>query len=326
MQAMSMIKAMVLSISKVSMFAVLGLALFLTAGKLAAQEAPANDAPPPQESGDQNVVQQAPMTTPPRSVPATSPLNVPSTTSVPDLVVIPAGTMVVVRIDEYLSSDRNQVGDRFTGVLQQPIVVNGWVVARRGQVVFGDVQVAEKAGRVKGVSKLGIELTDLTAVDGQQVGIYTEIWKYSAGTSHGQDATTIGTATAVGAVIGAIAGEGKGAAIGAGSGAAAGVATVLLTRGRPTVIEPETQVSFRLTEPFQINTTQSKQAYLPVTQTDFDGGRTERRPHPATASYPPQTCGPYFAPCYELPVVIGVGYYGGGYGWGHGGWRGGPRW
>jgi hypothetical protein len=81
----------------------------------------------------------------------------------------------------------------------------------RGQVVMGQVQLAQKAGRVKGVSQLGVELTDLTLVDGQQVPILTELWKASAGTSHGQDAATVGTTTALGAAIGAAADWGTGA-------------------------------------------------------------------------------------------------------------------
>src|SRR6266850_4246915 len=82
--------------------------------------------------------------------------------AVPETLMVPAGTIVMVRINEFLSSDRNQVGDQFTGELEQPIVVNGWVVARRGQIVTGQVMAAQKAGRVKGVSQLGVELTDLT--------------------------------------------------------------------------------------------------------------------------------------------------------------------
>ncbi len=53
--------------------------------------------------------------------------------------------------------------------LAQPLVVNGLVVARRGQTVIGTVENAEKAGRVKGVSKLGLGLAQLTLVDGQLI-------------------------------------------------------------------------------------------------------------------------------------------------------------
>src|SRR5207249_1751550 len=123
--------------------------------------------------------------------------------SVPGTLTVPAGTILLVRVNDYLSSDRNQIGDHFTAVLENPLVVNGWVVARRGQVLVGQVKEARKAGRIKGTSELGVELTDLTVVDGRQVPILTELSKGSGGTSHGQDAATIGTTTGLGALIGA---------------------------------------------------------------------------------------------------------------------------
>ena len=192
--------------------------------------------------------------------------NAAPATPPPAMLTIPAGTVLAVRMNEYLSSDRNSVGDKISATLQQPIVVNGFVVARRGQTLVGQVEAAEKAGRVKGTSQLGLELTDMTMVDGQSRPILTELWKGSGGTSHGADAATIGGTTALGAAIGSVADWGRGAAIGAGAGAAAGIGAVLLTRGRPTVIPPETLLTFRLTEPVTIDTTQAAQAFMPVSQ------------------------------------------------------------
>jgi len=232
----------------------------------------------------------------------------------PALLTIPAATVLVIRINEPLSSDHNQVGDRFTGVLEQPIVVNGWVVARRGQTVIGQVKSVQKAGRVKGVSQLGVELTDLTLVDGQQAPILTELWKGSGGTSHGADAATIAGGTALGAIIGSAADWGRGASIGAGAGAVAGIGAVLLTRGRPTILEPESQLTFRLIDPVKVDTTHSQQAFLPVSQEDFEGGRGERprlRLAGGYYGYGPGPCG-YYYPCYFAPGYVGI--YGG-YGW-----------
>ena len=242
----------------------------------------------------------------------------------PAQLTIPASTVLIMRLNEPLSSDRNQVGDQFSGVLEQPIVVNGWVVARRGQIVMGQVKSVQKAGRVKGVSQLGVELTDLTLVNGEQAPILTELWKGSGGTSHGADAATIGGGTALGAIIGSAADWGRGAAIGAGAGAAAGIGAVLLTRGRPTILEPESQLSFRLVDPVKVDTTHSQQAFLPVSQEDFGGGRGERpRLYPVRGygGYGPYApCG-YSYPCYYGPAFVGVysgfGWWGPGF-YGHG--------
>ena len=72
--------------------------------------------------------------------------------------------MIPVRLTEWLSSDKNQSGDQFSATLEQPLVANGWVVAVRGQIVTGRVAQVKKAGRVSGVSQLGVELSELTLV------------------------------------------------------------------------------------------------------------------------------------------------------------------
>jgi hypothetical protein len=298
------------SISRVA--GVLALALSLSAGAYAQeqQDQPqgdqpqrTQDAPPrptyapqdadkPPYSHDRSAAQNA-QNAPPPSAPAPA-------QAVPSTLTVPAGTVLVIRTNDFLSTDRNQVGDQFTATLDQPLIVNGWVIARRGQTIVGKVKDVRKAGRIKGTSELGVELTDLTVVDGNQVPILTELWKGSGGTSHGQDSATIGTTTGLGAAIGAAADWGTGAAIGAGAGAAAGIAAVLLTRGRPTIVPPETLLSFRLVDPVRIDTTQSQQAFLPVNQEDYESGRRGYRGGPRVAGgYP----GPY-------PYVYPYGYYG----------------
>ena len=238
----------------------------------------------------------------------------------PALLTIPKGTVLIIRLNEPLSSDHNQVGDQFSGVLDRPIVVDGWVVARRGQTVMGQVKFVKKAGRVKGVSQLGVDLTDVTLVNGEQAPILSELWKASGGTSHGADAATIGGTTAFGALIGSAADWGTGAAIGAGAGAVAGIGAVLLTRGRPTILEPESQLTFRLVDPVKVNTTHSQQAFVPVSQEDFENGRGPRpgmRAGNGYYGYPgygPVPCGyGYTYPCYYYPGYS-FGFYTG-YGW-----------
>jgi hypothetical protein len=263
-----------------------------------------------------------------RATPPSGSANPQPTQPLPPTLTIPAGTLLSVRVNEFLSSDKNQIGDRLTATLDRPIVVNGWVVARRGQVVSGQVTVATKAGRVKGTSQLGLELTDLTIVDGQSLPILTEMWKASAGTSHGADAATIGGTTALGAAIGAAADWGRGAAIGAGAGAAAGIGAVLLTRGRPTEIAPETPLTFRMVDPVKVDTKQSAQSFAPVTQRDYDSGRGSHQGPRYAGAYPPPPppyyYGPYYGypfyayPAYPYPYPY-VGFYGG-WGW-HRGWR-----
>jgi hypothetical protein len=221
----------------------------------------------------------------------------------PQTLTLPAGTVIRVRTDEWISTDRNVIGDNFSGALDQPIVVNGWVVARRGQAQTGHVSLVKK-GHGGGASELGVDLPELTLVDGQQLPLQTQLFQTSGGTNHGQDAAIIGSTTGFGALIGAIAGRGTGAAIGAGVGATAGIIGVMSTQGRPTVISPETVLSFKLQAPVTISTDKSQFAFQPVTQQDYDSRGQQNRPRMVRPGPPPA---PYYGP-YAYPYAYGYGY------------------
>ena len=221
----------------------------------------------------------------------------------PPLTMKP-GTMLMVRINQPLSSDHSHVSDVFSATLTQPAIVLGIVVARYGQSVAGQVVEAKKAGRVSGVSRLGITLTSLTLVDGQTVPIQSQLLVREGPTSLGRDAATITGTTGLGAAIGAAAGWGKGAAIGAAAGAAAGTIGVLLTRGYPTVVEPETLLTFQVTAPVTIETNNSPQAFRFVEPADYPSAQTPSQqvpayPAPAPLAYPYPYYVYYASPYYS---------------------------
>lgn len=170
----------------------------------------------------------------------------------PKTVTIPAGTLLTVRIDETLASDRNQTGDTFRATLEQPLVVDGYVIAERGARVEGRIAEIDTGGRVRGLARMSLELVRLTTADGQRIRLHTETFAKEAERSRGKDAAKIGAAAGIGAAIGAIAGGGKGAAIGAAVGGAAGTGGVMATRGEPVRLPAETRLSFRLSQPVTI--------------------------------------------------------------------------
>ncbi len=271
--------------------AALALALGLTALPLRAGQNPEN-------------------TTSPATATEAPPVQGPSDAQVPAKLTLPAGTYILMRTSDYLSSNRDKAGELFHGELAEPLVVNGWVVARRGQTVIGRVDAAKKAGRIRGVSQLGVSLTQLILVDGQQISVQTQLRRTSGGTSHGADAEAVGTTTGLGAIIGAAANGGEGAGVGALIGAGAGLAGVLLTRGRPAIIPPESELTFELQSPVTFSTAASGVAFRPVRQSDYSSRDTAPALHHRPRFVPP---GPYCPACGYPP------YYGP---WGWLGWGG----
>jgi hypothetical protein len=274
------------------------------------QDQQAAPPPPPDQSGPlppapaPRYQQPAP---PPQQYARVRPANL------PDALTIPAGSVIQVRTSDWLSSDHNKSGDEFIATLAQPIVVDGWVVMRRNQNIIGHVTNATRAGRVKGVSKLQLELSQLTLVDGQLVPVQTTLLNASAGTSNGRDAAAIGVTTGTGAAIGAAAAGGPGAAIGAGAGFVASVAGVLLTRGKPTIIPPEDVLTFRLENPVTISTVRSNVAFRPVNAQDYAQARPAGPRPRLVRPYPPPPYGyayPYYGPYPYGPYPAYYGYYG----------------
>jgi hypothetical protein len=188
---------------------------------------------------------------------------------IPPMLALPAGTLIQIRINNELSSEHNQAGDRFSATLEQPLIANGWVVARRGQLLTGRVATVKKAGRISGTSQLGVEIVELTFVDGQILPVHTSLLQSNGGTTYGRDTGTIVTTTGLGAIIGGATEGGGGAAVGAGIGAGAGILAVLTTRGRPTIIFPESMLTFRLEAPLEISTERGQIAFQPAGQSDY---------------------------------------------------------
>lgn len=237
----------------------------------------------------------------------------PNMEPIPPKLTIKAGTFVTVRLNEILSSDRSMVGDAFTATLAKPIVVNGVVVAQRGQNVTGRVTEVKKSGHFGATSRLGVQLIELPVVDGQQLPIQSELITRNGTSSTGRDVAGVAATTGVGAAVGAGVNGGVGAGVGAGAGLIVGAAGVLLTRGNPTVIYPETALTFRVTQDVTISTEHSAQAFRYVQPSDYDEPaqpRLARRPPPPRPAYYgyPYYAYPYY-PYYWGPSLY-FGYWG----------------
>jgi len=163
-------------------------------------------------------------------------------------IVIPRGTPINVRLATSLSTDSNSLGQEFTAYLMEPLVANGFVVAKRNALVKGIIVELKKAGRVRGVSSLSLRLVEIKSTNGTTIDIKTEVLKIEGKTTRGSDIAKILGGAATGAALGAITGSKRTAVEGAGAGAALGTTAVLATRGKSLELPVETVLKFHLTE------------------------------------------------------------------------------
>ncbi len=169
----------------------------------------------------------------------------------PPAVTIPAGTEIVVRLADSLSSARNRRGDTFLATLAEPLIVDNYVVAPKDSKLRGRVVAARESGHLKTPADLAITLTSLQ-VGGESYRIETTDYGRRARGHAKHDAKWIAGLAGGGALLGALIGHGKGAAIGAGIGGGAGTATAYATGKKDIYFPAELRVRFRLEQPVTV--------------------------------------------------------------------------
>jgi len=160
---------------------------------------------------------------------------------------VPAGTAVIVTLDQSVSSKDARVGQKVDGSVAQDVAVNGKTVIPKGSKVSLSVASAQASGHLKTPAKLWLKIDSIT-VRGNAYTVSSR-WSGQTGPSHNKrNIIAIGGGTALGATIGALAGGGKGAAIGAAAGAGAGTAGAAMTGKKDINFPAETKLRFTLKE------------------------------------------------------------------------------
>jgi len=217
---------------------------------------PQQATPPPNAPAlGAETAQQSPVTPAPSPGPKRSSRQRPTTAeekpAAAQTVTVPAGTVVNVRVNEPLSSKTSQAGERFTGVIAEPVEIGDSVVIPKGADATGEVTEAVPLGRFKGGAKLGIALRTVT-INGRTYKVEAAPVERTAKGKGKRTGTMVGGGAGLGALIGGLAGGGKGAAIGAITGAGAGGAGAAFTGNKDIVIPSESVLSFKLSQPVSV--------------------------------------------------------------------------
>jgi hypothetical protein len=155
--------------------------------------------------------------------------------AIKERLTIPSGTVVTVLLIDALGTDTNSTGDRFLVSLAAPVVVDGNTLLAKGTKVRGRVIGVEDSGRVKGVARIRLALTDIMQGN-RTIAITTDTFSATAESSTKRDPAIVAGGAGVGAI----------------SGGGAGTGVVLATKGKEIHYAPETRLSFRLASPVRM--------------------------------------------------------------------------
>lgn len=169
----------------------------------------------------------------------------------PRHLVIPAGTVLTVRLGQAVGSKISSPGQTFTATLASAVSVDGKTAIPAGAAASGTVVDAKPLGRFKGGASLQLRLTSMT-IGGSDRSISTSSVVRNLAGKGKRTAVMAGGGAALGALIGGLAGGGKGAGIGALAGGGAGAGGAAFTGNKDIFLPAESALSFKLEQPIEV--------------------------------------------------------------------------
>ena len=166
-----------------------------------------------------------------------------------EALVLSADSVIGLQIDTPVSSEDAEVEDDVQARVTRDVVVGDEIAVPAGTRVMGSVVLVESAGKLRGVSRLGVRFHTVVMDDGAEVPMVTQTIYREGKAKGGESAAKIGGAAVGGAILGAIFGGRQGAAIGGAAGAAGGTAMAVSGDAQPATLPAGATVTVRLSRP-----------------------------------------------------------------------------
>jgi len=167
----------------------------------------------------------------------------PTSSVIPPGANIPPGTAIAVRLKSAISSARQRTGDQFEAVLDEPVMLNGEILAERGTIVIGRVIEARRAAHSTSPGYVRLVLISLPIL-GRTAPVQTSS-AFLKGARASADFSRVSTEKRNGLLVAAAEG-GKGAMLASDPRLRVG------SLAKDVLVSPEHRLIFRLTEPLAL--------------------------------------------------------------------------
>lgn len=207
---------------------------------------------------------------------------------------LPQGTVIILEMDDKLSSNTSRVSDKFRAHVASPVADQGGkTLIPAGIIVEGHVASVSKAKWAHRSGIIGIVFDNFRSPEGKPVPLRATLTSadpsdrkqldeegyVKGGNPTKRDIVFIGGGAGIGAGIGAITG---GILMGGAIGAAAGATTTLLLKGKEAIIPPGHRFGMELVQPFSLASNPfGLRSVTPIPNTPV-----AVRPKPAPTPYP----------------------------------------
>jgi hypothetical protein len=178
---------------------------------------------------------------------------------------VPAGTVLMVRLETTLATFSNRPGDPFRGSINQPVIVHGQMLIPAGTVVEGRVTKVSEPRRISGRPTIGILPEAVIFPDGQRYYLDATLTDTNIpgsdvndegqfkGSGHDRhDTVETGGGVAGGMLIGGLVGGPPGILVGGFIGAGSG-SGFWLAKHRSAILPAGTELTLELKRPMATN-------------------------------------------------------------------------
>jgi hypothetical protein len=209
--------------------------------------APQGQVPPPEPvpAPRAEKPKRSPAPTPRPKAPAPAPAPAPNPG-----ITVPSGTAITVTVSTPISSETAQVGDTWTGVVKNNVIVGEKTVIPSGSTVSGTVSAVKSAARGDR-AMLDLAIGSMT-VEGASYAASATTTAIEAGSTRARNLGAIAGTAGAGALIGGAVGGKKGALIGGLIGGVGASGAVAKSKGYQVALKEGTELTFSTSEAVNI--------------------------------------------------------------------------